>query len=185
MDNLLTNISGCLSKMCLFCLNVPANAVKTQKAGSLPRLRRCQTLLCSDFGSDAVALCLDDFHDLGDVLLAGIVIRCFHHHANDRLGTGFADENAAGIAQRLRHDLNCRLHRGIVLRRLLVGDPDVFQHLRVDGQRFCQFAQGLLLGQHDFHHLETGQDAVTGAGILAEDDVTALLTADTAAVLGQ
>ena len=35
-----------------------------------------------------------------------------------------------------------------------------------------------------FRSLQAGQYAITGAGILGEDDVAALLTADAAAVLG-
>ena len=42
---------------------------------------------------------------------------------------------------------------------------------------------GSFLGQHYFHHLQAGQDAITSAGVLGEDDMAALLTADTAAVL--
>ena len=41
----------------------------------------------------------------------------------------------------------------------------------------------VLLRQHDLHHLQTGQDAVTGAGIFGEDDMTTLLAANAAAVL--
>ena len=40
-----------------------------------------------------------------------------------------------------------------------------------------------LFGQHYFHHLQAGQDTITSAGVLAEDNMTTLLTADTAAVL--
>ena len=38
--------------------------------------------------------------------------------------------------------------------------------------------------QHDFHHLQTGQNTITGACVLREDDMAAPLTTDTAAVLG-
>ena len=67
---------------------------------------------------------------------------------------------------------------------VFIGHTDIFQHLRVDLQRGGQRTQRLLLGQHDLHHLQAGQDAVTGAGVLGEDDVAALLTADAAAVPG-
>ena len=108
----------------------------------------------------------------------------FHHNADKRLRAGLTNQNAAGVAQCLSHRLDGGLHSGIGLRRLLVGHADIFQHLRIDGQRLGQLAHGQLFGQHDFHHLQAGQDAIAGAGVLAEDNVAALLTTDAAAVLG-
>ena len=75
------------------------------------------------------------------------------------------------------------LHRRVVLRSLFIGHTDVLQHLRIDLQWLSQLAHGHLLRQHDFHHLQAGQDTITSAGVLAEDNMTTLLTADTAAVL--
>jgi hypothetical protein len=121
--------------------------------------------------SDRVALVLDDLHDLRHILLAGIVVRCFHHHAHQRLSAGLTDENTADIAQSLCNGLDCLLHRRVVLRGLFVGHSDVFQHLRIDLQRLSQLAHGHLLGQHNFHHLQAGQDTITGAGVLGEDDI--------------
>ena len=135
--------------------------------------------------SDSVALVLDDLHDLRDIFLAGVMVRGFHHHAHYRLSTGLAHQNAAGIAQCFSNRLDCLLHRRVVLRSLFVGNANILQHLRVDLQRLSQLAHGHLLCQHDLHHLETGQDTITGACVLGEDDMTALLTANTAAVLGQ
>ena len=79
--------------------------------------------------------------------------------------------------------LTACLHRCVVLCGLFIGHTNVLQHLRVDLQRLSQLAHGQFLCQHDFHHLQAGQDTITRAGVLAEDDMTALLTADTAAVL--
>ncbi len=87
---------------------------------------------------------------------------------HDRLGAGLADQDAARVAQCLSHGLDGGLHSGVILRGLLVGDLDVLQHLRIDLQRCSQLAHRLLLGQHDFHHLQARQDAVAGAGVLAE-----------------
>ena len=111
------------------------------------------------------------------------MLRRFDHDADDRLGAGLADKDAAGVAQRIGHSLNGGLHIGVVLCGLLVGDVDVLQHLRVDLQRSSQLAHGLLLCKHDLHHLQARQDTVAGAGVLREDDVAALLAADAAAVL--
>ena len=97
---------------------------------------------------DGVTLALDDLHDLRDILLAGIMVRCFHHHAHDRLSAGLTHQNTTSITQCLG-----------------------------------QLAHDHLLRRHDFHHFQAGQDAFTGAGVLGEDDMAALLTADTAAVL--
>ena len=75
----------------------------------------------------------------------------------------------------LQHSLDCCLHCLIILCGFLIGHSNIFQNLRVDLQRGGQHTQRLLLGQHDLHHLQAGQDAVTGAGVLREDDVAALL----------
>ena len=131
-----------------------------------------------------VALGLDDVHDLLDVLFAGLVLGSLDHDADQRLGAGLTDQDAARVAQSLAYGLDGGLHIGVILRGLLVGDLDVLQHLRIDLQRCGQLAHRLLLGQHDLHHLQARQDAVAGAGVLGEDDVAALLAADAAAVFG-
>ena len=131
-----------------------------------------------------VALGLDDVHDLLDVLFAGFVLGSLDHDADQRLGAGLTDQDAACVAQSLAYGLDGGLHIGVILRSLLVGDLDVLQHLRIDLQRCGQLAHRLLLGQHDLHHLQARQDAVAGAGVLGEDDVAALLAADAAAVFG-
>ena len=46
------------------------------------------------YGSNSVTLALDDLHDLRDIFLAGIMVRCFHHHTNDRLSAGLTNQNA-------------------------------------------------------------------------------------------
>ena len=131
-----------------------------------------------------VAFGLDDVHDLLDVLFAGLVLGSLDHDADQRLGAGLTDQDAACVAQSLAYGLDGGLHIGVILRGLLVGDLDVLQHLRIDLQRCGQLAHRLLLGQHDLHHLQARQDAVAGAGVLGEDDVAALLAADAAAVFG-
>ena len=45
-----------------------------------------------------------------------------------------------------------------------------------------QFTHRFLLRQHHFHHLQTGQDTIASGYILREDDMTALLTTNAAAV---
>ena len=106
------------------------------------------------------------------------------HDADQRLGAGLTDQDAACVAQSLAYGLDGGLHIGVILRGLLVGDLDVLQHLRIDLQRCGQLTHRLLLGQHDLHHLQARQDAVAGAGVLGEDDMAALLAADAAAVFG-
>ena len=54
----------------------------------------------------------------------------------------------------------------------------------IQQDRCCQLTHRLLLNQHDFHRFQAGQNAIASARILGEDDMAALLTADTAAVLG-
>ena len=61
--------------------------------------------------------------------------------------------------------------------------PDILQHLRVNSKAFTELGHLLFPCQHDLHHLEAGQNTVTGAGIFTEDNMTALLTADAAAIL--
>ena len=141
------------------------------------------TLVCTALHLNNVALGLDDLHDLRNILLAGIVVGSLHHHTDKRLGAGLTDKDTAGVTQCLSYSPDCLLHRRVVLRSLLIGHTDIFQHLRVNLQGLSQLAHGNLLGQHYFHHLQAGQDTITSAGVLAEDNMTTLLTADTAAVL--
>ena len=111
------------------------------------------------------------------------MVRCFHHHTHDRLSAGLTDKDTTGVTQCFGYGLDCCLHCFVILCGFLVGHADILQNLRVDLQRLSQLAHGHLLRQHDFHHLETGQNTVTGASVLREDDMTTLLTANTAAVL--
>ena len=111
------------------------------------------------------------------------MVRCFHHHTHDRLRAGFTDKDTASVTQCLGYGLDCCLHYFVILCGLFIGHTNILQHLRIDLQRLSQLAHRQFLGQHDFHHFQTGQDAVTGAGVLAENDMTTLLTTDTAAVL--
>ena len=133
--------------------------------------------------SDSVALVLDDLHDLRDIFLAGIVVRGFDHHTDNRLGTGFTHQNTTSIAKCFCHSAHGFLHSWVILCCFLIRHTDILQHLRINLQRLSQLAHGHLLCKHDLHHLETGQDTITGACVLGEDDMTTLLTADTAAVL--
>ena len=64
------------------------------------------------------------------------------------------------------------------------GHTNILQHLRVDFQGLSQLAHGHLLRQHNLHHFQAGQDTITSASVLAEDDMPTLFTADTAAVPG-
>ena len=140
-------------------------------------------ILVSSLHSNSITPALDSLYNLRHILLAGIVVGSFHHHADKRLGAGLAHQNAAGIAQCFSHSLDGLLHRRVILCGLLVGHTNIFQNLRVDLQRLSQLAHGQLLGKHYFHHLQTGQDTITRTGVLTKDDMTTLLTADTAAVL--
>ena len=55
--------------------------------------------------SNSVAFGLDELHDLRHILLAGIVVRGFHHHADNRLSTRLTHQNTAGIPQCLGYFL--------------------------------------------------------------------------------
>ena len=57
-----------------------------------------------------VALGPDDIHHFIHILLAGLLLRCFHHDAEDRLRAGFPDENAASVAQLFGYLLDFGLH---------------------------------------------------------------------------
>lgn len=88
-------------------------------------------VLVSDLHSSSVAPVLDDFHDLRNILLAGVVVRGFHHYAHQRLRTGLADKDTTGIPQRFCHSLDRLLHRQVVLCGLFIGDADILQNLRI------------------------------------------------------
>ena len=106
-----------------------------------------------------------------------------HHHADQGLCAGFPHQNAAGIAQGVGNGLHSCLDIGVILRRLLVRHADIYQHLGIDLEIGHQLAQLGLLGHHDFHDLEAGEDAVAGGGVLGEDDVAGLLAANAAVIL--
>jgi len=111
------------------------------------------------------------------------MVRGFYHHADKGFCAGLPHQNTTDITQCFCNSLDCLLYRRVVLCSFLVGHTDILQHLRIDFQRLSQLAHGHLLGQHNFHHLQASQDAITGACVLGENDMTTLLTANTAAVL--
>ena len=88
-------------------------------------------VLVSDLHSNSVAPVLDDLHDLRHILLAGVVVRGFHHYAHQRLRTGLTDKDTTGIAQCFCHRPDCCPNGFIVLCSLLVGHTDILQHLRI------------------------------------------------------
>ena len=49
--------------------------------------------ISAKYALDNVSLGLDDLHDLRDILLAGIMVRCFHHNTNNRLSAGLTNQN--------------------------------------------------------------------------------------------
>ena len=67
-----------------------------------------------------------------NILLACIVVRCFHHNTNHRLSAGLTHQNTAGIAQSLSNFRHCFLHCRIILSSLLISYTDILQHLRID-----------------------------------------------------
>ena len=130
-----------------------------------------------------VAFGADHSHDLVHALAAGVVLRGFHHDAEQRLCAGFAHQNAARVAQLVGHGLHRLLHVRVLPGRQLILHPDVLQHLGIDGQPLRQLAQGQLPLQHHLHQLQAGEDAVAGGGVLGKDDMARLLAAQGAAVL--
>ena len=102
----------------------------------------------------------------------------FHHDPDHRLCAGFSDQDPAGITQTVCHGGNCLLNLGIVLGFGFGVDPYILQHLGIDRQTLAKLTQGLFLCQHDFHHLQAGEDAVAGGSILADNDMAALLAAN-------
>ena len=124
----------------------------------------------------------DDFQHLIHVLFAGVVILSLHHHPDDRLSAGLPHQDATGISQGGGSLGHGSLDILVVLGVGLVGHPDIFQHLGIEGEALAQLGEGLLLRHHHLHHHETGEDAVTGGGVLGEDDVSTLLAAQTVVV---
>ena len=141
-------------------------------------------ILASGLRSNSVASALNGLHNLRHILLASVVVGSFDHHTHNRLRTRFTDKDTTSVTQCLGYGLDYCLHCLVILCGLLVGHTNILQHLRVDLQRLSQLAHGQFLGKHYFHHFQTGQNTVTSASVLREDDMTTLLTANTAAVLG-
>ena len=69
------------------------------QASLLHRYMHSKKFISAKYALDNVALVLDDFHDLRDILLAGIMVRSFHHHADNRLGAGLTHQNTASITR--------------------------------------------------------------------------------------
>src|SRR5699024_1785028 len=97
-----------------------------------------------------ISLFADYIDHFINILLASIMVRCFHHDTHHRFSTGFAHQNTTSIAQCLRNLRHGFLHSRIILCSLLIGHTNILQHLRIDLQRCRQLAHRLLLSQHDF-----------------------------------
>ena len=124
----------------------------------------------------------DHIHHEVYVLLADIMILRFHHNPDHRLCAGLSDQNSARVSQLGSNLRNRCLDVRIGLSGSLICHPNILQHLRVEGKPFTQLAQGLLSRHNHLHDLQGGQDAVTGGSVLGENNVAALLAADTAAI---
>ena len=133
--------------------------------------------------SNTVPFAADGCNDIFHIFLADSQTFGFHHNTDQRFRAGLPDQNSAGISQLGGNFGNSGLDIRICLSNGLIRDLDVLQNLGIDRETFAQLAQGLLPGLHNFRNLETGEDALTGGGILGEDDMTGLLAAQTAAVL--
>ena len=116
------------------------------------------------------------------ILLANLFTLRFHHYTHNRFRSGFTYQDPASIAQFLCNLLHRSLHICIILRSLLIGHSHDCEHLWINGKSICQFAELFLSRHHNFHNLQTGKDSVPSAGVFAENNVTALLTADATAV---
>ena len=81
--------------------------------------------ISAKYASDNVALAFNDLHDLRHILLAGVVVKGFYHHANDRFGAGLTNQNTSGIAQRFCNCLDCLLYRRVVLCGLFASQDTV------------------------------------------------------------
>ena len=62
------------------------------------------------------------------VLLADIMVRCFHHDTDHRLGAGFTHQNTACITQCFCHFLYGFLHNRVILCCLLIRHADMDVH---------------------------------------------------------
>ena len=91
--------------------------------------------------------------DLIDVLPADRVRRRLDHHADQRLRPALAKQNPSRIAQKVRHAPHLGLHIAVLLRRILILYPHIFQHLRIDRNLRGQLCQPLFFLQHDLHDL--------------------------------
>ena len=88
----------------------------------------------------SVAFAADDTDDLLHVFFAKLLALCLHHNPNQRFGAGLPYQNSAGVSQLGSHFGNGGLDVGVVLGGGFVGDPDVFQHLGIDGEALAQLA---------------------------------------------
>ena len=99
----------------------------------------------------------------------------FHHHPDQRLGAGLAQQHPATPGQFL---LGCP-HRspnlGILQRILTGGKAHVDQHLGELADPFPQAFEIGARGTHRLEYLQCGNDAIPCGGLIQADDVAGVL----------
>jgi len=76
------------------------------------------------------------------MLLADLIAGSFHHNAQHRLGAALAQEDASITGQSLSNFGHLCLYSGMVQHGILIGDADIFEHLRINGDILGQFGKG-------------------------------------------
>ena len=115
----------------------------------------------------------------------GLQILALHHHAELGLGAGHAHQHAAHAHQLLLLVLNETGQHFVLFVGGLLGSigGHIHQHLGVLFIDAVQLAHLLAALGQQLEQLAGGQLAVTGGGMVQQDHMAALLTADGVAVL--
>ena len=130
-----------------------------------------------------MSLLLDNIYYSVNAAAANRFVLCLYHYSYERLCAALTDEYSSAVAKLCCYLVHLCTYIGICLCSSLVLDLYVFKYLWIYNEWSCKLAELLLTGHDDLHYFKAGEYTVACRSILGEDDMSALLAADAAAVL--
>ena len=120
---------------------------------------------------------LDDADDVVHHLLDQSLVVAFGHDANQGLGAGGADDQAAALAEPIACILDNGLDRRCFERNAL-GEADILENLRDGLELAADFADRLVGALDAGQNLKRADEAVARGGEVRQNDMARLLAAD-------
>src|SRR5882757_223558 len=120
--------------------------------------------------------------DLVDDLLDQDAVVALAHHPDHRLGAGGADQQAALAVEAFFAVDDRRFHPGMV-ERLAAAVAHILEDLRQRIEAMADFRHRPAKFLHHGEHLQRGDEAVAGGGIVGQDDMARRLAAEIVALL--